>query len=453
VTFDRSEAVEFVEWGKRALTPLTKLDSEVKFCSFNALGDLVGEAKVVVLSEAAHGAAEPLIFRNEVFQYLVKEKGFTAIAIESGIVESRGVHEYVRGGTGDLDQVLSQGISWTFDRLPQNRDLVGWIRDYNANARHKRKINFYGFDVPGSPGNPRVPRRMDTALIEALRYLDGVDGDAANEFRLRLRDSFGKVAFDLGYSHQAPGYEELDSSERDTLTAVIVDIISLLERRASMYSDASSVADYEWAHRAAIGARQVDGWLRQIPCGWQPPRDWGDLSVEQARVLANVTAVRDRAQAENLDWIDAREGPTGKILVYGHRYHLSAAPLKWSCTGGIPHQAAGTYLRRRYRKRLLTIGNLIGEGEIACGAAPTSLRSAPVESIDGLGGEMQCPAFYLDLRAATDSVRGWLSRERLLGRGPLDHSPDTLALAAGRAFDVLLYFGVVTPACPWESTP
>jgi len=51
-----------------------------------------------LLSEGVHGAAEPLEFRNRVLQYLVEAKAFTAIAIESGIVESRTVHDYVRGG-------------------------------------------------------------------------------------------------------------------------------------------------------------------------------------------------------------------------------------------------------------------------------------------------------------------------------------------------------------------
>lgn len=418
---------------------------------FESLGDLVGDKSVVALSEATHGAAEPLAFRNEAFQYLVNERGFTAIAIESGIVESRSVHDYVLGGAGDLDPVLAEGIGWSFDRLPQNRDLVSWIRDYNSTTQHERKIHFYGFDVPGSPGKPRVRRRMDTALIESLRYLDRVDGAVAGELRSRLRGAFEKVAFDLGSSHQAPGYEGLRGAERDTLTAVIADAIALLERKEGAYIAASGVADYEWALRAAIGARQVDAWLRQIPWGWQPPRDWAHLSEEHARVLANLTAARDRAQADNLDWIREREGPTGKILVYGHRYHLSAAALRWSCTGDIPHPVAGTYLRRRHGEQLLTIGNLIGAGTIACGQAPTLLRPASTESIDGLAGEMQSPAFYLDLRAAPDSVSEWLAGERLLGRGPLEHSADTLALAVGRAFDVILYFDSVTPACPGES--
>lgn len=76
---------------------------------------------------------------------------------------------------GDLATTLAQGISWTFDRLPQNEALVRWIRSYNADPSHRRKINFYGFDVPGSPGNPAANRGLRTALDETLRSLDRVD--------------------------------------------------------------------------------------------------------------------------------------------------------------------------------------------------------------------------------------------------------------------------------------
>ena len=43
-----------------------------------ALGEIVGEARIVALGEGSHGVAEPLDFRNRVLQYLVEEK---AIAI------------------------------------------------------------------------------------------------------------------------------------------------------------------------------------------------------------------------------------------------------------------------------------------------------------------------------------------------------------------------------------
>src|SRR5688572_25176385 len=103
----------FVDWARTALTPLAAPGSTSDLHDLAPLGKMIGGATVVALGEAAHCAAEHLEFRNRLLQYLVKEKEFTAIAIESGIVESHGVHEYVRGAAGDLDAVVAQGIGWT----------------------------------------------------------------------------------------------------------------------------------------------------------------------------------------------------------------------------------------------------------------------------------------------------------------------------------------------------
>jgi erythromycin esterase len=111
-----------------------------------------------------------LEFRNQVLRYLVQEKGFTAIALESGLVESRKVYDYVRGGAGELASVLAEGISWTFDRLPQNATLVSWLKDYNSDPQHTCTVNFYGFDVPGSP---RSWRRLGISTAWIARRRSG----------------------------------------------------------------------------------------------------------------------------------------------------------------------------------------------------------------------------------------------------------------------------------------
>ncbi len=180
---------------------------------------MIASATVVAVTEGTHGAAEPLEFRNRLLQYLVEKHGFTAIAIESGLVEGRTVHDYVRGGAGDLSTVLSRGITWSFDELPVNRSLVSWLRQYNADARHARKINFYGFDVPGSPGNPYVNRGPDTALTEALQYLMRVDRTAAANFQRRLERLIKNIRFDPALTPEGPTYERLAQAERDALTA------------------------------------------------------------------------------------------------------------------------------------------------------------------------------------------------------------------------------------------
>lgn len=396
---------------------------------------MIGDAPVVALSEAVHGGAEPLQFRNRLLQYLVEEKGFTVIAIESGVVEGRLVHDYVRSGAGDLARTLADGFSWSFGKHPQNRALVSWLRDYNIDPKRGLRVNFYGFDVPGSPGNPAVRRGTNTALLEALSYLSRVDKPAATVFR----DLLGSLVLSLQLNcvRADPGrsYSQLGQSDREIVTQTIADLINLLERKQADYISVSSAVDHEWAVRAAIGAHQVDKWLRHFPIGWQAS---DHIALEQMPYISDALNDRDRAQADNLDWIFQREGPSAKVLIYASRYHMSAATCRMQAFEQHP---AGTYLRRRLGNRLITIGNMIGGGEYADDENTTSSWQAPPQTIDGLMSKLRVPGFLLDVRRAPESVSKWLELEH-----PLAPAEGGFKLAVGRAFDILFYIDKVTPA-------
>jgi erythromycin esterase len=436
---NESEERAFVKWARRTHVPMSAAGGNP--ADLAAFGQAVGDSRVVALGEGVHLAREPLELRNRLFQYLVEEKDFTAIAIESGIVEGRGVYDYVRGGAGELSAVLREGISWTFDRLAQNESLVRWLKQHNANPKN-RQVNFYGFDVPGSPGNPAASRGHGTALTEALRYLTSVDRPSAVAFHARVDPVVGRLGFEFYRAGDTPGYRQLVECERDRLTAAIADLIALFDRREACYATLSGPAEYEWAYRAAIGARQVDQWLRRIPLGWEPPCEPVELPTgPYPEFFAAATEVRDRAQAENLEWILRREGDLGKVLIYGHNYHLSCAPVRPSWAGQGQQEVMGTYLRRRLGDRLLTIGNLIGGGEVGCSGSALRLTQPACGSLEELAREVGEPAFLLDLRRAPRQVAKWLDREREIGLGP-----DALKLSVAGAFDALLWVERVTPA-------
>jgi erythromycin esterase len=436
---------QFVAWARESLTPLVPALPWPSWDDLQKVGHIIGDAALVALGEGTHCAAEPLEFRNRLFEYLVQEKSFTAIALESGLTESRMVHDYVLGAPGDPSAVLAQGLSWTFDRLPQNLSLIRWMRDYNSNPALARKLHFYGFDVPGSPGNGRVLRGVDTALLEALRYLDAIDGAHAARLHARISPLLPNLRFDPDESAPSGGYESLTSSDRDRLTAAIADMIALFERNEARYAAASSEHDYAWACRAAIGAGQVDNQLRRIPLQWR--RSGGQSSqAERMGFLLEMTNARDRDQADNLEWIARQEGDSGKILIFAHRYHLSTAAVARRValrSGGMEftHQTAGSYLRRRVGKRLLTIGNLIGKTEADYPELTQTLLPAAPDSVDGFVAELGPPRFILDLRGAPAAVAHWLDRER-----SRQHGNSSFTLSVGRAFEVLMYLDTVTSA-------
>jgi erythromycin esterase-like protein len=79
----------------------------------------------------------------------VKAHGYSSIALESSFPRAHLVNEYVLGrGPKSYQALQDAGFSHGFGRLEANRELVEWMRKYNADPAHGIKIQFYAFDSP-----------------------------------------------------------------------------------------------------------------------------------------------------------------------------------------------------------------------------------------------------------------------------------------------------------------
>ena len=156
------------------------------------VGPLGGRVALLGLGEALHGGEEILLLRNRLFRRLVEAHGYSAIAIESSLSRARVVNEYVSGrGPASYDRVEETGFSHGFGRLEANRELVEWMREYNADPTRRVPLRFYGFDSPTEMMHSDSPRRL---LEVALEYLAAVDGAGGRERRERIEALLGPDA-------------------------------------------------------------------------------------------------------------------------------------------------------------------------------------------------------------------------------------------------------------------
>ena len=104
-----------------------------------ALEEIIGDARIVLIGERSHGTHEFYEARAEITKWLIEEKGFCAVAAEADWPDAYRVNRYVRGLGEDAtaDEALSG-----FERFPawmwRNvvvRDFVDWLRAHNAAAR------------------------------------------------------------------------------------------------------------------------------------------------------------------------------------------------------------------------------------------------------------------------------------------------------------------------------
>ncbi len=100
-----------------------------------SLGDSV---ELLGFGEALHGGEDILILRKRLFQCLVEAHGYSAITIESSFPRARVVNEYVAGrGPASYEAVQDTGFSHGFGHFFANRELVEWMRRYNADPTHR----------------------------------------------------------------------------------------------------------------------------------------------------------------------------------------------------------------------------------------------------------------------------------------------------------------------------
>src|SRR5256886_9935292 len=71
---------------------------------YDALLELIGNARIVLLGEASHGTHEFYFERAEITKRLIAEKNFTVLAIEADWPDAARVHRYVRGPRTDKMQ-------------------------------------------------------------------------------------------------------------------------------------------------------------------------------------------------------------------------------------------------------------------------------------------------------------------------------------------------------------
>src|SRR4029453_5916071 len=72
---------------------------------FDPLMTLIGAAPIVLLGEASHGTQGFLRIRAESPKRLIREKGFTAVAVEADWPDAYRVNRYVRGRADDEEAI------------------------------------------------------------------------------------------------------------------------------------------------------------------------------------------------------------------------------------------------------------------------------------------------------------------------------------------------------------
>ncbi|MBA3726957.1 MAG: erythromycin esterase family protein [Armatimonadetes bacterium] len=415
----RQESDAFVNWARKNAIPITTTEPGKGFKDLQPIKKIIGKARVVALGESVHETHEFNEFRHRMLEFLVKEMSFTAFAMETGFAEAVKINDYVLGRVEEPKQ-WKHWFTWGFGEAKELHALLRWMRRYNEDPSHARKLHFYGIDLAVNDGSPL------TAVEGALAYLNKVDPEYAASSRQKLLPLVEHFLGSEG-GGRLDKYKKLPLETRDAYTGAIADLIARFETERVGYVARSSQDSYEWAYHLAIAARQLDIAFR--------------VAALPGSAADNQYAVRDRAMADNVLWALEREGPNGRILVFAHNFHIQKANPRSESP------PMGLFLDSMMGKDYVTMGTTFYQGAESGWASYQTHTKEPAESgsLDGELARVGLPMFIIDIRSASKEKQAykWLNQER-----KIHESVPSLEWEVNpiQAWDAILFIKEISPA-------
>jgi len=400
---------DVVSWLRLHVAPLRTAAPDQGLEDLRPLPSMLGNARIVALGEATHGTREFFLLKHRLLEFLVSEMGFTVFAIEANWPESLAIDDYVVHGKGDPAQALA-GLFFVWN-TEEVLDMIRWMRAFNADPAHIRKVRFLGFDMQSA--------RVASHRVAA--YLEKVDPPFAR-----------KMARSLAAFPDDPHRAARAASVAARVTARA--LVKRLDARKYAYAARSSQAEWELVRQhAAI--------------------------LEQSAELATPQQpdYRDRAMAQNVGWILAHQPPGARIVLWAHNVHVSYG----RDTGG--YTPMGEFLRQMFGSDYTNIGFMFDHGAFQAirpaaqgfmGLHEFTVDPSPIDSLPAAFHRAGFPLALLDLRTCptTGPIGTWLSaphavREAgaiFLGEPQMWMIPTAIT----KRFDALLYVDRTTRARP-----
>ena len=262
--------------------------------------DRIGNARYVLLGEASHGTSEYYTWRAELSRRLIREKGFSFIAVEGDWPDCYRVNRYVKAYAGSGANALD--VLHAFERWPTwmwaNReivDLVEWLRRYNEQRRvpDERKVGFYGLDVYSLWDSMR-------AVVE---YLESKDPQLAAGARRAYR------CFEP-YGEDEQEYARATYLVPTSCEDEAVSVLRSLRQRAPEYAE-DGRESYFNAEQNAFVARNAELYYRTMVRGGS--QSWNVRDHHMVDTLERLMAHHEQSNAQ------------AKAIVWEHNTHIGDA--------------------------------------------------------------------------------------------------------------------------------
>lgn len=298
----------------------------------------IGDARYVLLGEASHGTSEYYLWRQEISERLISEKGFAFIAVEGDWPDCYRVNRYVKGRP-DSGASAYEALH-TFARWPTwmwaNREVVTlaeWLRRYNSHLPEHRKVGFYGLDVYS----------LWDSMRAVVDYLEKADPEAAEHVRRNY-------ACLEPYAGDAQDYAWATLFVPVSCQREVVSVLTELRRKLPEFPNDDRESQFN-AEQNALVVQNAETYYRAMVRGGA--ESWN---------------IRDRHMVETLERLMQLHGPEAKGIVWEHNTHIGDTRATDMARDGMLN--VGQLVRERHEQDgVLLVGFGSHHGTVIAGEA------------------------------------------------------------------------------------
>ena len=290
------------------------------FKDLEFLKTIVKDSKIIALGESTHGTSEFFKVKHRILQYAILELGVRVFILEDNQLLVERINEYVLLGKGEAETVI-RGLFkvWNTEEMLQ---LIKWVRVYNI-AHPMSMVEFVGMDVQ----NPQLALN---AIDEFLKQKDSMLQKKSNQLLSEINQEWQNSYF--------KDETELLKWDKDAAENHAI----FLNNKTKWLSDSKNESDslkVEWAVKNARTVKQF----------------------VETTIGGNYEG-RDKAMAENVQWILNQRDPGTKAVLWAHDSHISRGDSKDKDSNYFAGQSMGSYLSKKYKSDYCALGFFTYQG-------------------------------------------------------------------------------------------
>ncbi len=387
---------DFKLWAKENAQSLP-MDQESDNTAFDAIGNAIGDAQFVALSESAHNTREFLKMNARIVQYLVEEKGFTRLVAETGFPESKKVNDYILGADIKKKE-WTAGLNPMYSRWEEFNTMIEWLKIHNQKVPDDKKVHFYGIDIAGGY-HDLMP------VFNIIRsYLIKVDPAYVKKVNENIVPLLDILKSDIPRQARNRYIKKLSIEQKYAFEMHVNLIINRLSDHKKVYIKKSCLREFEFARQSSIALFQALNYYFNA----------ANLKNTDYNKTVGVNG-REIAMFQNFSWVNKQDSKA-KIIIINHNVH-SKTKSGYLDDFWKFFTPFGAFVRQHFGDRYYAIGAAYDDGKYWENWTKNEKRiikdtePSGEGKIDYVFNAIGIPYFFVDFRSIPDNrlAYNWLS--------------------------------------------